>query len=120
MRELPGRFQLRVDGSAPIPIANGRVTGDHVVFSGPLAEPEHLASLADKEIRWFIQSGRRIGDSFAPRGSAAPAEDLPWVFAALEDFLARFWSTSGAPSSMSPVSKRRWMSVPRGTPTGCA
>ena len=90
VRELPGRFQLRVDGSAPIPIANGRVTGDHVVFSGPLAEPEHLAALADKEIRWFIQSGRRIGDSFAPRGSAAPADDLPWVFAALEDQGTRF------------------------------
>ena len=90
VRELPGRFQLRVDGPAPIPIANGRVTGDHVVFSGPLAEPEHLAALADKEIRWFIQSGRRIGDSFAPRGSAAPADDLPWVFAALEDQGTRF------------------------------
>ena len=90
VRELPSRFQLRVDGPAPIPIANGRVTGDHVVFSSPLAEPEHLAALADKEIRWFIQSGRRIGDSFAPRGSAAPGDDLPWVFAALEDQGARF------------------------------
>ena len=90
VRELPSRFQLRVDGPAPIPIANGRVTGDHVVFSGPLAEPEHLAALADKEIRWFIQSGSRIGDSFAPRGSAGPADDLPWVFAALEDQGTRF------------------------------
>ena len=90
VRELPGRFQLRVDGPVPIPIANGRVTGDHVVFSSPLAEPEQLSALADKEIRWFIQSGRRIGDSFEPRGSAAPADDLPWVFAALEDQDDRF------------------------------
>ena len=90
VKELPARFQLRVDGFAPVPIANGRVTGEHVVFSGPLAEPEHLAGLADKEIRWFVQSGGRIGDSFAPRGSAAPADDLPWVFAALEEQGTRF------------------------------
>ena len=83
--DLPGRFQLRVDGSRPIPIANGRVAGDEVVFSGVLAEPEDLTAIADREIRWFVQAGRRIGDSFAPRGSAAPADDLPWVFAATED-----------------------------------
>ena len=83
--DLPGRFQLRVDGSRPMPIANGRVAGDDVVFSGVLAEPEDLAAVADREIRWFLQAGRRIGDSFAPRGSAAPADELPWVFAATED-----------------------------------
>ena len=83
--DLPGRFQLRVDGSRPMPIANGRVAGDEVVFSGVLTEPEDLAAIADREIRWFLQAGRRIGDSFAPRGSAAPADDLPWVFAATED-----------------------------------
>ena len=82
---LPGRFQLRVDGSHPMPIANGRVTGDEVVFSGVLTEPEDLAAIADREIRWFLQAGRRIGNSFGPRGSAAPADDLPWVFAATED-----------------------------------
>ena len=83
--ELPGRFQLRVDGSRPMPIANGRIAGDDVVFSGVLADPEDLAAIADREIRWFLQAGGRIGDSFAPRGSAAPADDLPWVFAATED-----------------------------------
>ncbi len=83
--KLPGRFQLRVDGSRPIPIANGRVAGDEVVFSGVLAEPEDLSTLADREIHWFLQAGRRIGNRFAPRGSAAPADDLPWVFAAKED-----------------------------------
>ena len=83
--ELPGRFQLRVDGSRPMPIANGRIAGDDVVFSGVLADPENLAAIADREIRWFLQAGRRIGDSFAPRGGAAPADDLPWVFAATED-----------------------------------
>ena len=51
--DLPGRFQLRVDGSHPIPIANGRVAGDEVVFSGVLTEPEDLAAVADREIRWF-------------------------------------------------------------------
>ena len=83
--DLPGRFQLRVDGSRPMPIANGRVAGDEVAFSGVLTEPEDLAAIADREIRWFLQAGRRIGNSFAPRGSAAPADDLPWVFAAPED-----------------------------------
>lgn len=83
--DLPGRFQLRVDGSRPLPIANGRVAGDDVVFSGVLVEPEDLAPVADREIRWFLQAGRRIGDSFAPRGGGAPADDLPWVFAATED-----------------------------------
>ena len=83
--DLPGRFQLRVDGSRPVPIANGRVAGDEVVFSGVLTEPEDLAAIADREIRWFLQAGGRIGDSFAPRGSAALADDLPWVFAATED-----------------------------------
>ena len=83
--ELPGRFQLRIDGSRPLPIANGRIAGDDVVFSGVLADPENLAAIADREIRWFLQAGRRIGDSFAPRGGAAPADDLPWVFAATED-----------------------------------
>ena len=82
---LPGRFQLRVDGSRPMPIANGRIAGDDVVFSGVLADPEDLAAIAEREIRWFLQAGRRIGDSFAPRGGAAPADDLPWVFAATED-----------------------------------
>ena len=83
--DLPGRFQLRVDGSRPMPIANGRIAGDDVVFSGVLADPEDLAAIADREIRWFLQAGRRVGDSFAPRGGAAPADDLPWVFAATED-----------------------------------
>ena len=83
--DLPGRFQLRVDGSRPMPIANGRLAGDDVVFSGVLADPEDLVAIADREIRWFLQAGRRIGDSFAPRGGAAPADDLPWVFAATED-----------------------------------
>ena len=83
--KLPGRFQLRVDGSRPMPIANGRIAGDDVVFSGVLADPEDLAAIADREIRWFLQAGRRVGDSFAPRGGAAPADDLPWVFAATED-----------------------------------
>ena len=83
--ELPGRFQLRVDGSRPLPIANGRVAGDEVVFSGVLVEPEDFAPVADQEIRWFLQAGRRIGDSFALRGGGAPADDLPWVFAATED-----------------------------------
>ena len=87
--DLPGRFQLRVDGSRPMPIANGRVAGDEVVFSGVLTEPEDLAAIADREIRWFLQAGRRIGNSFAPRGSAAPADDLPWVFAATEDDQSR-------------------------------
>ena len=82
---LPSRFQLRVDGNRPTPIANGRVAGDDVVFSGVLAEPEDLAAVADREIRWFLQAGRRIGDSFAPRGGAAPADELPWVFAVTED-----------------------------------
>ena len=82
---LPSRFQLRVDGNRPTPIANGRVAGDDVVFSGVLADPEDLAAVADREIRWFLQAGRRIGDSFAPRGSTAPADDLPWVFAATDD-----------------------------------
>ena len=82
---LPGRFQLRVDGNRPTPIANGRVSGDEVVFSGVLAEPDDLAAVADREIRWFLQAGRRIGDSFSPRGSAAPADELPWVFAATDD-----------------------------------
>ena len=83
--DLPGRFQLRVDGSRPLPIANGRIAGDDVVFSGVLVEPEDMAPVADREIRWFLQAGRRIGDSFAPRGGGAPADDLPWVFAATED-----------------------------------
>ena len=83
--DLPGRFQLRVDGSRPMPIANGRIAGDDVVFSGVLADPEDLAAVAGREIRWFLQAGRRIGGSFAPRGGAAPADDLPWVFAATED-----------------------------------
>ena len=83
--DMPGRFQLRVDGSRPLPIADGRVAGDDVVFSGVLVEPEDLAPVADREIRWFIQAGRRIGDSFAPRGGGAPADDLPWVFAATEE-----------------------------------
>lgn len=82
---LPSRFQLRVEGNRPTPIAIGRVAGDEVVFSGVLAEPEDLAAVADQEIRWFLQAGRRIGDSFAPRGSTAPADDLPWVFAATDD-----------------------------------
>ena len=85
VRELPRRFQLRIDGTAPLPIADGRLAGDDVVFSGVRTEPEHLAALADQEIRCFLQAGRRIGDSFAPRGSAAPADELPWVFAAMED-----------------------------------
>ena len=84
-RDLPGRFQLRVDGSRPVPISNGRVAGDDVVFSSVLAEAEDLAAIADREIRWFVQAGRRIGNGFAPRGGAAPADDLPWVFAATED-----------------------------------
>lgn len=83
--DMPGRFQLRVDGNRPLPIANGRVAGDDVVFSGLLVEPEDLAPVADREIRWFLQAGRRIGDSFAPRGGEAPADDLPWVFATTED-----------------------------------
>ena len=82
---LPGRFQLRVDGSRPLPIANGRIAGDDVVFSDVLADPEDLTAIADREIRWFLQAGRRIGDSFAPRGGAGPADDLPWVFAATEE-----------------------------------
>ena len=87
--DLPGRFQLRVDGSRPVPISNGRVAGDDVVFSSVLAEPEDLAAIADREIRWFVQAGRRIGNGFAPRGGAAPADDLPWVFAATEDDASR-------------------------------
>ena len=83
--DLPNRFQLRVDGNRPTPIANGRVAGDEVVFSGVLAEPGDLAAVADREIRWFLQAGRRTGDSFAPRGGAAPADELPWVFAATDD-----------------------------------
>lgn len=83
--DVPGRFQLRVDGSRPLPIANGRIAGDAVVFSRVLVEPEDLAPVADREIRWFLQAGRRTGDSFAPRGGGAPADDLPWVFAATED-----------------------------------
>lgn len=83
--ELPARFQLRVDGPTPIPIANGRVAGDQAAFSEVLTEPEHLTALADREVRWFLQAGRRIGDSFAPRGGDAPADELPWVFAAMED-----------------------------------
>ncbi len=88
--DLPARFQLRIDDSHPMPIANGRVAGDDVVFSGVLAEPEELAAVADREIRWFLQAGRRIGDSFAPRGSTAPADDLPWVFTATDDDEIRF------------------------------
>ena len=83
--KLPGRFQLRVDGTRPLPLANGRVAGDDVLFSGVLTEAEDLAALADREIRWFLQAERRIGDSFGPRGGAAPADDLPWVFAAMEE-----------------------------------
>ena len=44
--DLPGRFQLRVDGSRPLPIAYGRIAGDDVVFSGVLADPEDLAAVA--------------------------------------------------------------------------
>ena len=88
--DLPGRFQLRIDGSSPMPIANGRISGDDVVFSDVLADPEELTVIADREIHWFLQAGRRIGDSFVPRGGSAPAADLPWVFAATEEDESRF------------------------------
>ena len=84
-QELPSRFQLRIAGSHPVPIANGRVAGDEIAFSGGLTEPEDLMALADREVRLFLQAGRPVGQSFVPRGGAAPAADLPWVFAALEE-----------------------------------